>query len=150
MTLEVIMNEMVTAMKAGDKARKNVLSSLVDAIKKAAIDANCRNDISEQMVDTVLLKEQKTVQEMIDTCPAARIDLLDAYNYRMSVISEFAPKLMSEDEIKHFLVDTVTNAGLTFSPKAKGNIMKVVMPQLKGKADGKLVNKILAELLIKE
>lgn len=147
MTLDMLMKEMVAAMKAKDKARKDVISSLVDAIKKAAIDKNCRNNIPEDMVDTVILKEQKTVQEMIDTCPAARTDLLDAYNYRMSVISEFAPKLMSEEDIRRFLVDTITNSGLTFSPKAKGSIMKMVMPLLKGKADGKLINKVLTELL---
>lgn len=147
MTLDMLMKEMVAAMKAKDKARKDVVSSLVDAIKKAAIDKNCRNNIPEDMVDTVILKERKTVQEMIDTCPAARTDLLDAYNYRMSVISEFAPKLMSEEDIRRFLVDTITNSGLTFSPKAKGSIMKMVMPLLKGKADGKLINKVLTELL---
>ena len=147
MTLDMLMKEMVAAMKAKDKARKDVISSLVDAIKKAAIDKNCRNNIPEDMVDTVILKERKTVQEMIDTCPAARTDLLDAYNYRMSVISEFAPKLMSEEDIRRFLVDTITNSGLTFSPKAKGSIMKMVMPLLKGKADGKLINKVLTELL---
>lgn len=147
MTLDMLMKEMVAAMKAKDKARKDVVSSLVDAIKKAGIDKNCRNNIPEDMVDTVILKERKTVQEMIDTCPAARTDLLDAYNYRMSVISEFAPKLMSEEDIRRFLVDTITNSGLTFSPKAKGSIMKMVMPLLKGKADGKLINKVLTELL---
>lgn len=147
MTLDMLMKEMVAAMKAKDKARKDVVSSLVDAIKKAAIDKNCRNNIPEDMVNTVILKERKTVQEMIDTCPAARTDLLDAYNYRMSVISEFAPKLMSEEDIRRFLVDTITNSGLTFSPKAKGSIMKMVMPLLKGKADGKLINKVLTELL---
>lgn len=147
MTLDMLMKEMVAAMKAKDKARKDVISSLVDAIKKAAIDKNCRNNIPEDMVNTVILKERKTVQEMIDTCPTVRTDLLDAYNYRMSVISEFAPKLMSEEEIRRFLVDTITNSGLTFSPKAKGNIMKMVMPLLKGKADGKLINKVLTELL---
>lgn len=147
MTLDMLMKEMVAAMKAKDKARKDVISSLVDAIKKAAIDKNCRNNIPEDMVNTVILKERKTVQEMIDTCPAARTDLLDAYNYRMSVISEFAPKLMSEEDIRRFLVDTITNSGLTFSPKAKGSIMKMVMPLLKGKADGKLINKVLTELL---
>ena len=147
MTLDMLMKEMVAAMKAKDKARKDVISSLVDAIKKAAIDKNCRNNIPEDMVNTVILKERKIVQEMIDTCPAARTDLLDTYNYRMSVISEFAPKLMSEEDIRRFLVDTITNSGLTFSPKAKGSIMKMVMPLLKGKADGKLINKVLTELL---
>ena len=88
MTLDTVMKEMVTAMKAKDKARKDVISSLVDAIKKAAIDKNCRNNISEDMVDAVILKEQKTVQEMIDTCPAARTDLLESYKYRLEVIKE--------------------------------------------------------------
>ena len=59
MTLEQLQKEMIQAMKNGEKGRKQVLSSLVGAVKKAAIDKNCRNDITEELVNAVLLKEQK-------------------------------------------------------------------------------------------
>lgn len=151
MTLDTVMKEMVTAMKAKDKARKDVISSLVDAIKKTAIDKNCRNNIPEDMVDAVILKEQKTVQEMIDTCPVARTDLLESYKYRLEVIKEFAPTLMTEDEIRAFineeLIELTQVVTEPIGPKMKGMIMKNIMPKLKGKADGKLINKVLTELL---
>lgn len=147
MTLDMVMKEMVTAMKAKDKARKDVISSLVDAIKKAAIDKNCRNNIPEDMVDAVILKEQKTMQEMIDTCPAARTDLLESYKYRLEVIKEFAPTLMTEDEIRAFINEELIELTEPIGPKMKGMVMKNIMPKLKGKADGKLINKVLTELL---
>ena len=72
MELEALRKDMVAAMKAKDKPRKEAISSLVSAVKKAAIDAGCREDIPESMVDQVILKELKTVKEQIDTCPEAR------------------------------------------------------------------------------
>lgn len=148
MTTQVLRSEMIAAMKVGDKARKAVISSLVEAVTKAGIDANCRDNISEQMVDTVILKEQKAVQEMIDTCPANRTDLLKDYKYRMSVILEFAPQLMSEDQIRQFIVNEAATLGLSFEKKNKGLLMKNIMPKLKGKADGKLANQVIESLLL--
>ena len=80
MTLEKLQSEMIQAIKNQDKTRKLVLSSLVDAVKKAAIDKNCRDNITESMVDEVLLKYKKMVQEMIDTCPADRAGALRSYH----------------------------------------------------------------------
>ena len=69
MNIESLRKDMVAAMKAKDKPRKEAISSLVSAVKKAAIDAGCREDIPEDMVDRVILKELKTAKEQIDTCP---------------------------------------------------------------------------------
>ena len=91
MELKVLQNEMVAALKARNKFRKDVISSLVGAVKKAAIDKNCRDNVTEELVNAVLIKEQKTMQEMIDTCPAERAETLAAYNEKMKIIKEFAP-----------------------------------------------------------
>ena len=72
MNIESLRKDMVAAMKAKDKPRKEAISSLVSAVKKAAIDAGCREDIPEDMVDRVILKELKTAKEQIDTCPESR------------------------------------------------------------------------------
>lgn len=130
-------------MKAKDKPRKEAISSLVSAVKKAGIDAGCREDIPETMVDQVILKEQKTAKEQLDTCPADREDLKAEYQFRYDVISEYAPQLMSAEEVKAFLQDKFAELLAT---KNKGMIMKSVMPELKGKADGKIINQIVAEL----
>lgn len=100
------------------------------------------------MVNEVILKEKKTVQEMIDTCPSVRQELLEEYKSKLSVIDEFAPQLMSDEtEIKNRIVDLVKNEGVEMDKSHKGQIMKVVMPAMKGKADMKVVNQVISQLL---
>ena len=143
MQMEQLQKDMIAAMKAKDKPRKEAISSLVSAVKKAAIDAGCRDDIKEDMVDQVILKELKTVKEQIDTCPAEREDLKAEYQFRYDVIQEYAPSLMSEEEIRNFIMEIFADI---VAQKNKGMIMKNVMPELKGKADGKLINQVVAKL----
>ena len=143
MDIETLRKDMVAAMKAKDKPRKEAISSLVSAVKKAAIDAGCREDIPAEMVDQVILKEQKTVMEQIDTCPDARADLKAEYQFRYDVISEYAPKLLSADEVKAVIEEKFSDILAT---KNKGAIMKAVMAELKGKADGKVINQVVGEL----
>lgn len=143
MQMEQLQKDMIAAMKAKDKPRKEAISSLVSAVKKAAIDAGCRDDIKEDMVDQVILKELKTVKEQIDTCPAEREDLKAEYQFRYDVIQEYAPSLMSEEEIRSFIMEKFADI---VAQKNKGMIMKNVMPELKGKADGKLINQVVAKL----
>ncbi len=143
MTFETLHNDMVAAMKARDKARKAVISTLIADVKKAAIDAGTRDDISEALVDQVILKSKKTAREQLDSCPDERAELKAEYQYNYDVISEYAPKMMSDDEIRRFLADNFADVLAT---KNKGLVMKAVMPALKGKADGKAINGIVAEM----
>ena len=143
MKLEILQKDMIAAMKAKDKERKDTISSLVSAVKKAAIDEKVRDDIPEELVDRVILKEMKTAKEQIDTCPAERTDLLEAYRARYEVIGEYAPKLLSPEEVKAIILEKFADVVAT---KNKGMIMKQVMGELKGKADGKVINQIVAEL----
>ncbi len=135
---------MIAAMKAKDKERKDSISVLVSAAKKAAIDAGCREDIPESMVDQAVLKELKSVKEQIDTCPADRTELKESYERRYAVMQEFAPKMLSEEEIKEIITSKYADAVATGN---KGQIMKAIMPEFKGKADGKLVQQVVAGLL---
>ena len=143
MTLETLQKDMIAAMKAKDKARKDSISSLIGAIKKVAIDEMVRDDIPEELVDRVILKEMKSVKEQIDTCPAERAELLASYQARFDVISEYAPKMLSAEEVKALILEKFADVVAT---KNKGMIMKNVMGELKGKADGKVINQIVAEL----
>ena len=143
MELAVLQKDMVAAMKAKDKVRKEAISSLVSAVKKVAIDEGHRDDIKPELVDQVILKELKTVKEQIDTCPAEREDLKAEYQFRYDVIQEYAPSLMSEEEIRNFIMEKFADI---VAQKNKGMIMKNVMPELKGKADGKLINQVVAKL----
>ena len=143
MELATLQKDMIAAMKAKDKPRKEAISALVSAVKKAGIDAGCRDDIPDSMVDQVILKVQKTAKEQLDTCPAERTDLKAEYQFRYDVISEYAPQLMSAEEVKAFLEEKFADL---LAGKNKGMIMKNVMPELKGKADGKVINQVVAEL----
>ena len=141
MTLETLQKEMIAAMKAKNKVRKDTISSIVSAVKKAAIDNKCKDNITEELIDTVILKEQKTMQEMIDTCPADRTDLLTEYKEKMTIITEFAPKLLTDpDEIKTFIEET----GIELVKANRGQIMKA----LKGKADMKIANGVVGGMLV--
>lgn len=141
--LDDLQKAMIAAMKAKDKPRKDSIAALVSAVKKAGIDAGCRDDIPEDMVNQVVLKELKTVKEQIDSCPTERTDLLEEYQARYAVMNEFAPKLLSAEEVKEILTGKFAEVLAT---KNKGMIMKTVMGELKGKADGKVINQVVAEL----
>ena len=143
MQFSVLQKARIDAMKAKDKERKESISVLVSAAKKLAIDAGCREDIPDEMVDQAIMKELKSVKEQIDTCPADRAELKASYENRLAVISEFAPKLLTEDELRAILQEKFADVIAT---KNKGQIMKAVMAELKGKADGKVINQVVADL----
>ena len=143
MQLETLQKDMIAAMKAKDKERKDSISSLIGAIKKVAIDEKVRENIPEELVDRVILKEMKSVKEQIDTCPADRTELLAAYKARYAVFEEYAPKMLSAEEVKAIIMEKFADVVAT---KNKCMIMKNVMGELKGKADGKVINQIVAEL----
>ena len=96
MKLETLQTEMYTAMKNKDNVRKDVLSGLISAVKKTAIDRHCKDSISEQLVEDVILKEKKVLQEMIDTCPTDRHTKRAGYEVQMQIIDEYAPKLIDD------------------------------------------------------
>ena len=144
MELETLQKAMIEAMKAKDKERKESISSVIQAVKKVAIDEGHRDDISSELVDKVILKELKSVKEQIDTCPDDRVELKNAYKARYEVISEFAPKLMSAEEVKK-IIDEKFSELIASGEKSK--IIKTVMAEFKGKADGKMINQIISEML---
>ena len=143
MNFDTLQKDMIAAMKARDKDRKETISSLIAAVKKLAIDEGKRDDIPDELVDRAVLKELKTVKEQIDTCPSDRIELKEQYEFRKSVIEDYAPKMLSEDEIKEVLNEKFADIVAT---KDKGKIMKAVMAELKGKADGKVISSVVADI----
>ena len=141
--MKELQDAMIAAMKAKDKFRKDAISVLVSAAKKSGIDAGCREDIPDDMVNAAILKELKSCKEQIDTCPAERTDLIEEYQTRYNIINEYAPQLMSAEEVKTCLQEKFAEVLAT---KNKGQIMKAVMGELKGKADGKVINQVVGEL----
>jgi uncharacterized protein YqeY len=143
MQMEQLQKDMITAMKAHDKVRKDAISSLISAVKKIAIDEGCRDNIQEELVDRAIIKELKLVKEQLETCPEERAELKASYQVTYDVIKEYAPAMMSEEEITAFITEKYAELLAT---KNKGMIMKGVMADLKGKADGKLINEVVGKL----
>ena len=148
MTLEKMLDAKVAAMKNGDVTTKNVLTNMIDACQKATITNKGRIELTEQLIDEVLIKYQKTIQEMIDTCPAERTELMEKYTAEMAVVKQYAPQLMADpDEIKSAIRVILDTLGIEASKQNKGKVMKAIMPHFKGKADMKIVNQVVAEML---
>ena len=141
MELKVLQNEMVAALKARNKFRKDVISSLVGAVKKAAIDKNCRDNVTEELVNAVLIKEQKTMQEMIDTCPATRPEVLAEYTAKKQIIDEFTPQVITDPVQIKTMVEAI---GIDLTKKNRGAIMKVLKDNL---VDMKVANQVVGGML---
>lgn len=143
--IDVVRAAMMTAMKNKEKARKDALSMLLSVLKNAQIDK--RESLTEDEENAIVKKEIKQCQETIDTAPADRADIKDEAAFRISVYKEFAPEDMSVEQIKEVIEEVLGELGIE-NPKAadKGKIMKALMPRVKGKADGKLVNQTLASM----
>ncbi|MGN0394187.1 MAG: GatB/YqeY domain-containing protein [Coprococcus sp.] len=144
--IDDVRSEMMAAMKAHDKERKDALSALLTALKNKFIDK--RADLTEEEENEVVLKEIKLAKETIETTPANRTDIINECKARIAVFEEFAPKMMDEAEIKEVIVSVLSSLGIDTPTAAdKGKIMKELMPKVKGKADGKLVNNVLSSMM---
>ena len=141
--IEFIRGEMMAAMKARDKKRKDVLSMLLTALKNKAIDK--REDLTTEEEDQIILKQIKQTKETLEMTPADRTDIIEECEYTIKVLEEYAPKMMSEDEITAVIKEVLSIE--TPTAKDKGKIMKELMPRVKGKADGKVVNQVLASMM---
>lgn len=144
--IEFIRGEMMAAMKARDKKRKDVLSMLLTALKNKAIDK--REDLTTEEEDQIILKQIKQIKETLEMTPADRTDIIEECEYTIKVLEEYAPKMMSEDEITAVIKEVLSELAIeTPTAKDKGKIMKELMPRVKGKADGKVVNQVLASMM---
>ena len=143
---ELVRTEMIKAMKEKDKPKKETLSMLLAALKNAEIDK--MRVLSPEEEDAVVQKEIKQTKETLEMTPDDRIDIIQQCNNRLAVLQQFAPQMMNEAEIEEVISDVLNDLELDNPTKReKGKIMKVLMPQVKGKADGKLVNQILERKL---
>ena len=144
--IELVRAAMVEAMKAKDKDRKDSLSMLLSALKNAEIDK--RSPLTEDEANAVIKKELKQIKETMDTAPADRTDIIEEARKRMEVYQEFAPADLTVDQITEIINGVLRELEIEApTAKDKGRIMKVLMPLVKGKADGKVVNEVLAGMM---
>lgn len=144
--IDEVRADMVKAMKAKDKDTKETLSMLLAALKNKAIDK--RADLTLEEETQVILKEINQTKETLDMTPADRTEIIEECNKRLAVLEQYAPKMMDEAEIKEVVASVLAEMGLDApTAKDKGKIMKNLMPKVKGKADGKLVNEIVSAFM---
>ena len=145
--IDTVRQAMVDAMKNKDKERKETLSMLLAALKNKEIDK--REPLTEAEENEVVKKEMKQTKETMELAPADREDIKEQCRKRLDVLKEFAPEEMSAQQIKKEIEDVMANLGITeLTGKDKGRLMKELMPRVKGKADGALVNKIVGEMTV--
>ena len=148
MTLEMLQSAKIAATKARDTATKRVLSDMIDACQKASITSKGRAEITEQLVDETLIKYQKTVQEMIDTCPISYEDKLKQYKADMEIVKQYAPQLITDKETIANRVKEIAGAqGIELVKANRGALMRSISAELKGKADMKIVSAIVGDIL---
>jgi len=144
-------DDMKTAMKAGDARRLGVLRMVKARMQEAQVAMRAKkgrdHELDDAEVDGVLAACAKQRRDSIDSYrQAGRQDLVQAEEAELAILAEYLPEQLSEAEIAQIVREAIASTGAV-SAKDMGAVMKIVMPQVKGKADGKLVNKIAAGLL---
>lgn len=138
------------ALKDGDKERRLTLADIVATIDKTATAGKTRVEITDALVDEVLIKYKKTIQEMIDGCPANRVKLKAEYENKLAITLEYAPRVMDDPfEIETLILNFACDNGLVLTKSNKGAIMKTIMPFLKqNNCDMKVANGVLNRVIV--
>jgi len=149
MTLKTQLRDALTAaLKAGDAQRKMTLRMALASIKKAEVEA--RGELDEERVLGLLQKEVKSRQETIEGAEQAnRPDLIEKAELEIGILSEFLPQPLTTDELRVLVEEAIQESGAA-SIDDIGRVMGVLMPKIRGKADGKEANQIVRELLKSE
>lgn len=144
-----LLADLTAAMKAKEADKLTVLRSLKTEIQKVEIAQRKGNDVelTDEEVLGVLTKAAKQRKDSIEQFEAAsRNDLADKEKFELGIIESYLPKQMSESEIRSLVEEIISKTGAS-SPSDMGKVMGTLMPKVKGKADGSIVNRIVRELL---
>ena len=140
-------DDLTAAIRASDEVRKSTLRMLISAINTVEVAGSERKELSDEQVMQVITKQVKQRKESIDEFgKAGRQDLVDKEAAEMKVLEAYMPPQMSRDEIEAEARKAMSEVGAT-SPADKGKLMKVLMPRLSGKADGREINEVVTQLL---
>jgi len=142
---ERLKEDMKAALKAKDKEKLSVIRMLHSLIKNAEIDK--RGELTDEEIISLLMKYAKQRRESIELYEkGGRQDLVEKERRELQIVESYLPKQMSEEEIRELVAKVIEEVGAS-SPKDIGKVMQAVMPKVKGRADGSLVNRIVRELL---
>ena len=142
---ETLAEDLKESMKSKDKVRKNVVTMIRAAIKQREVDE--RVELGDAEIIDIIAKQVKQKRDSIDDFQKGnRLDLVDLTNEEIKILLNYLPPQLSEEELEQIIKYAIkeTNAQ---TKKDLGKLMAVVMPKVKGKADGKQVNQIVAKYL---
>ena len=144
-TKEKLTQSLKDALKAKDERRKRVVRMAMTSIKNAEIDK--KGQLDEPDVLAIIQKEVKARHETIEGAKQARRDdLIAEAEAEIAVLEEYLPKALSRAELEALVKEAIAESGAT-SPNEMGQVMKALMPKVRGRADGKEANQIVRELL---
>ena len=151
MLIDQLRQDLKTAMKEKDVAKKSVVQLLMSAIRKKEIDEKIVvTPDDEAVIVSKELKQTEEALEMIEKSAAGHEAAIEETKKKIEIIKSYLPKQFSEEELTQIISEEIKGLNITdASPKSKGLVMKNIMPKLKGKADGKLIDKVVSELLNK-
>jgi len=144
---EQLQADMKTAMREGDTRRRDTLRMAIAAAQNAAKEK--REPLSDEEALAVITKEVKKRRESIRAFhDAGRDDLADKEQSEIDVLSPYLPEQMGEDEVRALVIEAIAASGAS-SPRDMGRVMSLLMPKVKGRADGKLVSGLVNQELAK-
>lgn len=141
-----LQNDLKDAMRAKDDQRKNTIRMALAAVKNTEIDRG--HELEDSEVQVILQKEVKSRREaMEDAEQAQRPDIVANNAAEIEILEAYLPKQLTPDEIEVLAREAIDEVGATSSNEI-GQVMKVLMPRVRGQADGKEVNQIVRQLLV--
>ena len=144
--LERLQKEMVKALKEGNKFRKLTLSTLISAVKKAGIDAGCRENIPDEMVIQVLKKEKKNLVDTVEKFPDMPVEKKSEYIDQALIIDEFVPlEICDEKQIEDILRTVAKEEDMEIIKANQGKFMKILKADYN--VNMKVVSRVFAEIV---
>lgn len=138
--------EMIAALKSGNKFRKTTLSTLIAAVKRAAIDAGCRDNITDEMVIQVLKKEKKSLVDAVEKFPDMPDEKKCEYIDQCLIIDEFVPQEISnERQIFDIIWSIAKEEDMAINKSNQGKFMKILKADYN--VNMKVVNRVYKELI---
>ncbi len=142
---EQLQDDLKAAMRSGDNERRDVLRQLLAAIKQVEVDS--QTTLDEAGLLGVLQKQAKQRQETIaDSERAGRDDLIAQERAELEIIQNYLPQMMSREDVEQLAREAIATTGVD-NMKGMGQVMSVLMPQLQGRADGRMVSEVVRSLL---
>jgi uncharacterized protein len=142
---ERLQADVAAAMREKDNAKRDTIRMLLSAVKQVEIDE--KRTLDDNAVQDVVAKQAKQRRESIaDAEKAGRADLAAQETAELAIIEQYLPQMMGRDELRALAQQIITETGVS-DAKGMGQVMSRLMPHVKGRADGRLVNEVVRELL---